>query len=136
MSVWPGRLDCQAVSALESEARRSVSEGMATLQSSTARLALLVLLGSIAEDLQRYLDIDVFNIIFPGISLQSMMICQTWSQVIYICCQILFFWPTYHPRSTEMNEVLDLLEQSEALTTLSPLKSLAPMLLNIAMPRP
>lgn len=66
MSVWLGGLDRQAVSALESEARRSVSEGMATLQSSTARLARLVLLGSIAEDLQRYLDIDVFNIIFQG----------------------------------------------------------------------
>jgi len=62
-STWASSsfLETKAVSALESDARRSVSEGMATLQSSTARLARLV--------------------------------------------------------STEMNEVLDLLEKSEEVTS-------------------
>ena len=122
MSVWLGGLDCQAVSALESEARRSVSEGMATLQSSTARLALLVLLGSIAEDL-RYRCFHYYY--FSRISLQSMMICQTWPTWIYIAVRFVFL-ADLPPRSTEMNEVLDLLEQSEAPVTSQPFEVTSP----------
>ena len=55
-----------------------------------------------------------FHYYFSRISLQSMMICQTWSQDINLLSDLFL---ADRPRSTEMNEVLDLLEQSEAPVT-------------------
>lgn len=66
----------------------------------------------------------MFQYSFPQISLQSMMICQT-----YHCCHIFLAglrkvfgcrrrFLADLPRSTEVNEVLDILEQSKAPVSL------------------